>query len=43
MTRGNMQPPHAQMVLARNFVVRRSELTVPGHSLKMMAKAEDDG
>ncbi|HET7638770.1 MAG TPA: CoA ester lyase [Ktedonobacteraceae bacterium] len=39
MTRGNMQPPHAQMVLARNFVVRRSELTVPGHSMKMMAKA----
>ncbi len=36
---GNMLPPKAQMVLARNFVVRRSELTVPGHSLKMMAKA----
>jgi citrate lyase subunit beta/citryl-CoA lyase len=27
------------MVMARDFVVRRSELTVPGHSLKMMAKA----
>jgi citrate lyase subunit beta/citryl-CoA lyase len=27
------------MVLARDFVVRRSELTVPGHSLKMMSKA----
>ncbi len=39
MTRGNMEPPKAQMVLARNFVVRRSELTVPGHSMKMMARA----
>jgi citrate lyase subunit beta / citryl-CoA lyase len=39
MTSGNIQPPHAQMVLARNFVVRRSELTVPGHSMKMMARA----
>src|SRR5579872_601666 len=38
-TMGNMLPPKAQMVMARNFVVRRSELTVPGHSLKMMAKA----
>src|SRR3954451_2130049 len=37
--RGNIQPPKAQMVLARDFVVRRSELTVPGHSLRMMAKA----
>jgi citrate lyase subunit beta/citryl-CoA lyase len=36
---GNMLPPKAQMVMARDFVVRRSELTVPGHSLKMMAKA----
>ncbi len=36
---GNIQPPKAQMVMARDFVVRRSELTVPGHSLKMMAKA----
>ncbi|HLG76590.1 MAG TPA: CoA ester lyase [Ktedonobacteraceae bacterium] len=36
---GNMLPPRAQMVMARDFVVRRSELTVPGHSLKMMAKA----
>lgn len=36
---GNMLPPKAQMVLARDFVVRRSELTVPGHSLKMMGKA----
>ena len=36
---GNIVPPKAQMVMARDFVVRRSELTVPGHSLKMMAKA----
>jgi citrate lyase subunit beta/citryl-CoA lyase len=28
-----------QLVIARDFVVRRSELTCPGHSLKMMAKA----
>ena len=34
-----MIPPKAQMVMARAFVVRRTELTVPGHSLKMMAKA----
>jgi citrate lyase subunit beta / citryl-CoA lyase len=39
MPSGNMIPPRAQMVMARDFVVRRSELTVPGHSLKMMAKA----
>jgi citrate lyase subunit beta/citryl-CoA lyase len=39
MTNGNIIPPKAQMVMARDFVVRRSELTVPGHSLKMMAKA----
>jgi citrate lyase subunit beta/citryl-CoA lyase len=30
--------PSRQMVLARDYVVRRSELTCPGHSLKMMAK-----
>jgi len=36
---GNILPPKAQMVMARDFIVRRSELTVPGHSLKMMAKA----
>lgn len=36
---GNILPPKAQMVMARDFVVRRSELTVPGHSLKMMSKA----
>lgn len=39
MTSGNILPPKAQMVMARNFVVRCSELTVPGHSMKMMAKA----
>lgn len=39
MSRGNIIPPKAQMVMARDFVVRRSELTVPGHNMKMMAKA----
>lgn len=39
MTSGNIIPPKAQMVMARDFVIRRSELTVPGHNLKMMAKA----
>jgi citrate lyase beta subunit len=39
MTGGNIIPPKAQMVMARDFVVRRSELTVPGHSMKMMEKA----
>jgi len=39
MTSGNIIPPKAQMVIARDFVVRRTELTVPGHSLNMMAKA----
>ena len=29
----------SQLVVAREFTVRRSELTCPGHSLKMMAKA----
>lgn len=38
-----MLPPRAQMVMARDFVVRRSELTVPGHSLKMMTKAAASG
>lgn len=41
MTSGNMIPPKAQMVMARDCVVRRSELTVPGHGMKMMAKAAD--
>ena len=31
--------PTPQMVIARDFVVRRTELACPGHSLKMMAKA----
>jgi citrate lyase subunit beta / citryl-CoA lyase len=39
MTNGNIIPPKAQMVMARDFIIRRTELTVPGHSLKMMAKA----
>jgi malate synthase len=39
VTSGNMIPPKAQMVIARDFIVRRTELTVPGHSLKMMTKA----
>jgi citrate lyase subunit beta / citryl-CoA lyase len=29
----------SQLVIARDFVVRRSELTCPAHSLKMMTKA----
>lgn len=39
MTQGNTISPKAQMVMARDFIVRRSELTVPGHSMKMMTKA----
>jgi citrate lyase subunit beta/citryl-CoA lyase len=39
VTSGNIIPPKAQMVMARDFVVRRSELTVAGHSMKMMEKA----
>ena len=31
--------PTPQMVITKDFIVRRSELTCPGHSLKMMAKA----
>ncbi len=31
--------PIPQLVIARDFVVRRSELACPGHSAKMMAKA----
>jgi citrate lyase subunit beta/citryl-CoA lyase len=31
--------PYAQLVIAREFSVRRSELTCPAHSMKMMAKA----
>ena len=32
-------PDYRQLVIARNFSVRRSELTCPAHSLKMMSKA----
>jgi citrate lyase beta subunit len=32
-------PRSPQLGTARNFLVRRSELSVPGHSLKMMTKA----
>jgi citrate lyase subunit beta/citryl-CoA lyase len=31
--------PIRQLVIAKEFVARRSELTSPGHSLKMMAKS----
>src|SRR5579862_9844095 len=31
--------PIPQLVIAKDFVVRRSELACPGHSAKMMAKA----
>ncbi len=31
--------PYQQLVIARSFSVRRTELTCPAHSLKMMAKA----
>jgi citrate lyase subunit beta / citryl-CoA lyase len=33
------QTDYAQLVIAKDFAVRRSELTCPAHSLKMMAKA----
>jgi citrate lyase beta subunit len=33
----------SQLVIAKDFVVRRSELTCPGHSMKMMAKAAASG
>ncbi|HKV85733.1 MAG TPA: CoA ester lyase [Ktedonobacterales bacterium] len=35
--------PTRQLVIAKDFVARRSELTCPGHSLKMMAKAAASG
>jgi citrate lyase subunit beta/citryl-CoA lyase len=38
MTSGNIIPPKAQMVMARDFIVRRTELTALGHSMKMMVK-----
>lgn len=36
-----MNPPYEQLVIAREFSVRRTELTCPAHSLKMMAKAAE--
>lgn len=36
-------PSYAQLTIAKDFRVRRSELTCPGHSLKMMAKAAHSG
>ena len=30
---------YAQLVIARDFRIRRTELTCPGHSLKMMTRA----
>jgi citrate lyase subunit beta/citryl-CoA lyase len=34
-------PPYEQLVIAREFSVRRTELTCPAHSMKMMAKAAE--
>lgn len=36
---GHEPPGTRQLVVTRDFRIRRSELTSPGHSLKMMAKA----
>ena len=36
-----MSKPYEQLVIAREFSVRRTELTCPAHSLKMMSKAAD--
>ncbi len=36
-----MTSPHEQLVIAREFSVRRTELTCPAHSMKMMSKAAD--
>lgn len=33
--------PYEQLVIAREFSVRRTELTCPAHSMKMMSKAAD--
>jgi citrate lyase subunit beta/citryl-CoA lyase len=35
--------PYEQLVIARDFQVRRTELTCPAHSLKMMSKAAESG
>ena len=37
-----MASPIEQLTIAKEFVVRRTELTCPGHSLKMMAKAAQE-
>lgn len=34
-------PPYEQLVIAREFSVRRTELTCPAHSLKMMSRAAE--
>lgn len=36
-----MSKPYEQLVIAREFSVRRTELTCPAHSMKMMGKAAD--
>src|SRR5206468_3150911 len=38
---GDMSKPYEQLVIAREFSVRRTELTCPAHSLKMMTKAAE--
>jgi citrate lyase subunit beta/citryl-CoA lyase len=37
------EAPYPQLTIARDFTVRRSELTCPAHSLKMMTKAAASG
>jgi citrate lyase subunit beta/citryl-CoA lyase len=39
MTDPQQVPAQSQLVIARDFLVRRSELSVPGHSMKMMTKS----
>ncbi len=39
MTDSLHNPLWSQLVISRDFFVRRSELSVPAHSMKMMAKA----
>jgi len=36
-------PPYEQLVIAREFSIRRTELTCPAHSMKMMTKAAESG
>lgn len=38
-----VEHPFKQLTIAREFSVRRSELTCPGHSAKMIAKAAQSG